>query len=94
MTITAKERAVNAVGENGYRRLLDAGLVIGYQRTEKRISYAVGEKEILGTVRNLEDNEPYPYVDRDENGFEIVYASSHCRIFVDWIADQNCVVIE
>lgn len=92
MSITARERAERVIGAGGYQKLIDSGLVIGYQRLVSNW-YPEGEKKVIGTVKVLGEIDAYPYVDFDENGFEIIYAASHERIFTEWISGNNCEVI-
>lgn len=87
--INATERAQRLIGEVGLKKLMDAGIGVGYHYEFSGSNYAVGEKEIIGMVTYLSDGEHYPVIDMDENGYEIVFASSHARNFTRWVGSNN-----
>lgn len=90
--ITARERAIRAIGEGGYQRLIDAGLFVDYKRRELEgtVKYPKGKLKIIGTVKSLDHPGNYYVVAYDENGFEILYDSDEESDYTKWIGQNNC----
>lgn len=85
-----RERAIKLIGKDNLNKLEQDGLTLTPKiRPPTYNRYPVGEKSIQGIVVWLEDNEPYPYVDQDPNGYELVISTYQDFDFTIWVGKQN-----
>lgn len=93
--LTAREMAVGIISGHKMRMLEEAGLTVVYQEKKnlpRYTRYPVGYKRIIGKVVLLDDGEIYPVVSIDpgQEGYELVYASSHEWMYAEWVGIRNC----